>query len=87
LSVATSLSLLPAGCAVVGVVLAAAGSGVTRTVGIGLLAGYGTLILTSAFLAAVRFRSLTVGALAAPSLVATHVAYVGGFIQGLFRRG
>jgi hypothetical protein len=59
---------------------------VTRAVGIGLLAGYGTLIVTSAFLAAVRFRSVTVGALAAPALTATHAAYVVGFIQGLFRR-
>jgi glycosyltransferase involved in cell wall biosynthesis len=86
LSVATSLSLLPAACAVVGVALAAAGNGATRAVGFGLLAGYGVLILTSALLAAVRFRSLTVGALAAPALIATHAAYVGGFSQGLLRR-
>jgi glycosyltransferase involved in cell wall biosynthesis len=86
LSAATSLSLLPTACALVGVVLAGVGSGVTRAVGIGLLAGYGTLIVTSAFLAAVRFRSVAVGALAAPALTATHAAYVVGFIQGLFRR-
>jgi glycosyltransferase involved in cell wall biosynthesis len=86
LSVATALSLLPAACAVLGVVLATAGSGATRAAGIGLLAGYGLVVLASGLLAAVRFRSLRVGALAAPALIATHAAYVGGFVQGLFRR-
>ena len=85
LSMATMLSLLPAGCALVGAGLALAGRGVTRDVGIGLLAGYGVLIVSSALLAAVRFRSLTVGLLAAPALIATHAAYVGGFVQGLLR--
>ncbi|MDX6370751.1 MAG: hypothetical protein QOG93_2253, partial [Gaiellaceae bacterium] len=85
LSAATMLSLLPAACALVGTGLALAGSGVTRDVGIGLLAGYGALILSSALLAAVRFRSPTVGLLAAPALIATHAAYVGGFVQGLLR--
>jgi hypothetical protein len=83
---ATALSLLPAACAVVGVVLVAAGNGATRAVGIGLLAGYGLLVVSSGLLAAVRFRSLRVGALSAPALVATHAAYVGGFAQGLFHR-
>jgi hypothetical protein len=85
LSVATMLSLLPAACALVGAGLALAGRGVTQDVGIGLLAGYVALILSSALLAAVRFRSLTVGLLAAPALIATHAAYVGGFVQGLLR--
>lgn len=85
-SLATALSLLPAACAVVGGVLAAAGSGAARDVGIGLLAGYGLAILTSALLGGVRFRSPLVGVLAAPALVATQAAYVGGFVQGLFRR-
>jgi glycosyltransferase involved in cell wall biosynthesis len=86
LSMATALSLLPSACAVLGVVLAAVGSGPTRAAGIGLLAGYGFLVLASGLLASVRFRSFRVGALAAPALVATHAAYVGGFVQGLFRR-
>jgi hypothetical protein len=86
LSAATFLSLLPAASALVGVILAAAGSGVVQDFGLGLLAVYGAVILTSGLLAAVRFRSLGVGALAAPALVATHVAYVGGFVQGLGRR-
>jgi len=85
ISLATMLSLLPAGCALVGAGLALAGHGVTRDVGIGLLAAYGVLIASSALLAAVRFRSLTVGLLAAPALIATHAAYVGGFVQGLLR--
>jgi glycosyltransferase involved in cell wall biosynthesis len=85
LSVATMLSLLPAACALVGAGLALAGHGSTRDVGIGLLAGYGALIVSSALLAAVRFRSLTVGLLTAPALIATHAAYVGGFVQGLLR--
>ena len=86
LSTATALSLLPAGCAVLGAVLGAAGSGTTRDVGLGLLAGYGALVVTSGVLAAVRFRSVGVGALSVPALVATHAAYVGGFVQGLLRR-
>jgi glycosyltransferase involved in cell wall biosynthesis len=87
LSLATALSLLPAACAVIGIVLVAAGGGVTRGAGVALLATYGVVVLTSALLAGVRFRSLTVGALAAPALVATHAAYVGGFVRGLLRRG
>jgi glycosyltransferase involved in cell wall biosynthesis len=86
LSAATALSLLPAACAGIGAVLAGAGSGVTRDVGVGLLAGYGALVASSGVLAAVRFRSPGVGALSAPALVATHAAYVGGFVQGLLRR-
>jgi glycosyltransferase involved in cell wall biosynthesis len=86
LSAATALSLLPTGCAVVGAVLAAVGGGVARDVGVGLLAGYGALVVSSGLLAAVRFRSPGVGTLAVPALIATHAAYVGGFVQGLFRR-
>jgi glycosyltransferase involved in cell wall biosynthesis len=86
LSAATALSLLPAGLAVVGGALAVAGTGAARDVGIGLLGGYATLVLSSGVLAAVRFRSPGVGALAVPSLAATHGAYVGGFVQGLIRR-
>ena len=69
----------------IGAILAAAGAGVTRDVGIGLLVGYGALVLSSGLLAAVRFRSPGVGALAVPALVATHAAYIAGFVQGLFR--
>jgi hypothetical protein len=83
LSVATTLSLLPAACAVIGGSLLALGS---RQIGAGLVAAYGAAIVGSATHSAMRFRSLPVGLLVAPALVATHAAYVSGFIDGLVRR-
>jgi glycosyltransferase involved in cell wall biosynthesis len=86
LSAATTLSLLPAGCALIGIALAVAARGVVRDIGLGLFVGYLAVIVTSVLLAAVRFRSFGVGGLALPALVATQVAYVAGFVQGLLRR-
>jgi hypothetical protein len=86
LSSATMLSLFPAGCAVAGAVLAGAGTGDARRVGVLLVGGYGALVAGSAFLSALRFRSAAVGALAGPGLVATQAAYMAGFVRGLVRR-
>ncbi len=50
-----------------------------------LVAAYGFSVLTSATLAGLRYRSARVGILVAPTLVATHAAYVAGFASGLAR--
>jgi glycosyltransferase involved in cell wall biosynthesis len=81
-SAATTLSLAPAAAALVGVVLIAVGSGAVRDLGIALLAAYAALVLLSMGLAAVRFRSLQVGLLAIPALIATQAVYVAGFVRG-----
>jgi hypothetical protein len=47
--------------------------------------GYVAAVVGSATLGALQFRQLRVGALAAPSLVATQVAYLAGFVRGLTR--
>jgi hypothetical protein len=84
LSAATTLSLLPAALAAGGVAVATA-SKRSRSAGLALTAAYAGITAASSALAAVRFRSVAVGALAAPALVATHVAYVAGFVDGLLR--
>jgi hypothetical protein len=81
LSVATLLSLLPALCAVAGIVLLATKS----DLGLVLVAVYLGVLCASALLAAVRFRSAASGLLTAPALAATQAAYVVGFVQGLVR--
>ena len=82
-SFASALSLAPAAVAVCGLVLLATGS---VEVGLALVAAYGAAVIASTLLAALRFRSLRVGLLAAPAFVATHAAYVAGFVRGLTRR-
>jgi glycosyltransferase involved in cell wall biosynthesis len=78
-SAATALSLLPAAVAVCGIVLLAAGF---FTAGVVLVAAYAAAVLVTTSLAALRFRSLLVGLLAVPAFVATHAAYVAGFVRG-----
>jgi hypothetical protein len=85
LSSATTLSLGPAGCALVGVMLLAFGSREVRSVGALLVVAYAAIVTASAILAAARFRSIAVGALAVPALVLTQGAYVAGFVRGLAR--
>jgi hypothetical protein len=85
LSVATALSLLPAACAVAGLILLFATRGVARDVGAGLVIAYLVAVAGFAALAAARFRSLRAGLLAAPALVATQGVYVVGFLQGFLR--
>ncbi|MFL5945262.1 MAG: glycosyltransferase [Gaiellaceae bacterium] len=79
---ATALSLAPAAVAVCGVALLAAGF---VAVGFALVAAYAAAVLVTTLLAALRFRSLLVGALAVPAFVATHAAYVAGFVRGFVR--
>ena len=81
-SSATTLSLVPAACALAGAGLVAAGSGRATRAGVALVAVYGGAVAGSALLASLRFRSLRVGALAAPALVLTQGAYVAGFVRG-----
>src|SRR3990172_3444629 len=85
-SSATTLSLVPAAGALLGVVLLALGSGAPRGVGGALVVVYCVLVAASAALAAARFRSVAVGALAAPSLMVTQASYVVGFVIGLVVR-
>jgi hypothetical protein len=82
MSAATAISLVPLGLALVALGLVVAG-GPWTTVGVAILAGYGALLVLSAALAAVRFRSAALGALMPFVLVATQLAYVGGFVSGL----
>jgi glycosyltransferase involved in cell wall biosynthesis len=84
-SKASTLSLVPAACALLGVVLLAFGSAGAARVGAVLVVAYGAIVIGSAALAAARFRSVAVGALAAPALVLTQGAYVAGFLRGIAR--
>ena len=85
-SSATTLSLVPAAFGVGGAVLVTVGSGATARAGVVLIGAYGVAVSASALLAALRFRSVRVGALAAPGLVLTQATYVAGFLRGLFAR-
>ena len=85
LSAETTLSLLPLASALAGVALVAAGSGAMRAAGIALIAAYAAATVLSTLLAAIRFRSLRVGLLALPALVATQVTYIVGFVCGFAR--
>ena len=80
---AALLSLLPVAGAAAGLILVGSGSSRGRDAGVALLAAYGATVAGSATLGALRFRSLQVGLLAAPALVATQAAYVAGFARGL----
>lgn len=85
ISSATTLSLAPVGCAVLGVVLLVFGGADARRGGGILVAGYCAAVLGAACLAAVRFRSARVGSLAAPALVMAQAMYVAGFLRGVVR--
>jgi glycosyltransferase involved in cell wall biosynthesis len=50
------------------------------------LALYALVVLWSAIIAGLRFRSVAVGAVAFPGLVGTHVSFAVGFLRGLLRR-
>jgi hypothetical protein len=57
--------------------------GTARTVGLVVLGAYAAgLTITGAF-AALRFRSVAVGALTPVAVVATQAAYIAGFARGL----
>ncbi|PWU25609.1 MAG: hypothetical protein C5B48_00460 [Candidatus Rokuibacteriota bacterium] len=85
-SSATTLSLLPAACAVAGSVLVVLTPGRAARTGAVLVTIYGGAVACSALLAALRFRSLAVGLFAAPALVLTQAVYVAGFLRGFWSR-
>lgn len=86
LSGETAVSLLPAAAALGGVCLAAGASGRAREVGVAIAGASCLAIAAAAALAGLRFRSGRVALLAAPGLVLTQAAYVGGFARGLVTR-
>ena len=82
ISSATLLSVLPLATGATGVALLAVG----RRSGLVLAGASLGAVAASAGVSALRFRSIRVGALAAPGLVLTQAAYVGGFVRGLRAR-
>ena len=82
MSAATALSLAPAAAALLGVVLLAAG-GSLSTAGLVLVLVYVAALAGSGIRAGVRFRSLGVGLLEPPAVIASQVAYLAGFLRGL----
>lgn len=84
LSASTAVAFSPAALALVGLPLLLAGGPREQTAGGALLVVYVVAIAGSASLGALRFRSPRVGLLAAPTLVAGQIAYVSGFVRGLF---
>jgi len=79
LSVVTFLPAL--GAAVALVILGGTG----RVAGIVMLAAYAAVVLLSAAIAALRFRSAAVGLATAGFLPPTHVAYALAFMRGFVR--
>jgi len=81
-------TLLPVGLLVFAVLGAPAllSGGAVFTVWSAAAAAYLVAVAASGAMAALRFRSVAVGALAAVGLVLTHVAYALGFIRGLVAR-
>jgi glycosyltransferase involved in cell wall biosynthesis len=84
-SVATALSLAPAVAAIFGVVLVVAG-GTLEAIGLVLVLAYAAALLLSGLHAALRFRSLAVGALQPPAVIGSQAAYLVGFVRGLTTR-
>jgi hypothetical protein len=82
LSRATALSLAPALAALVGLGLLLAG-GTLERIGFALVLAYVAALALSGVHAAVRFRSLVVGALEPPAVVASQAVYLLGFARGL----
>lgn len=85
LSGATAFSFLPVACGTVGLVLLVLGPEPTHGAAAGLFIAYLLAVAASAALAGLRFRSIRLGLLVAPALVATQVMYVAGFLRGLTR--
>jgi hypothetical protein len=68
--------------AAVALVSVAVADGPFRTLGLVLLAAYLVAVLLAAALAGLHVRSLRVGLLVAPGLVATQAAFVVSFLAG-----
>jgi hypothetical protein len=79
------VTLAPFGLAVTALPLLATG-GTPRSIGWWFLAAYGMALTIGAVTGSLRFRSARVGLLVPPTLVATHVVYVAGFLAGVARR-
>ena len=73
---------MPAAAALVGVAFLIAG-GAVHTAGLVLVLAYAAALVLSGIHAAVRFRSLVVGALEPPAVLASQIAYLAGFVRGL----
>jgi glycosyltransferase involved in cell wall biosynthesis len=85
LSLASALSFAPAAAAVLGTAFALAGGGL-RDAGLVLLLAYAAALGVSAIHAAARFRSLLVGVLMPPAIVAGQAVYLIGFLRGLMEQ-
>jgi glycosyltransferase involved in cell wall biosynthesis len=84
LSLATALSLAPTTAAAVGGVLLAVGISF-GSIGAALVLAYAAALAASGLHASLRFRSLAVGLLQPPAVVASQAAYMVGFVRGLTR--
>jgi glycosyltransferase involved in cell wall biosynthesis len=84
LSLATALSLVPTVAALVSAVLLVVGVHL-GTVGAALVLAYAAALAASGVHASLRFRSLAVGFLQPPAVVASQAAYMVGFVRGLTR--
>lgn len=82
----TVLALVPAACAGLAAGLLIVGRGESRHAAVGLLAACGVALASSASLAAVKFGSAAVGAVALPGLALTQATYVAGFLRGFAGR-
>ena len=60
--------------------------GAPRTIWLAGMVAYAIAVLASGAIAALRFRSLGVGALTVVGVVARHVVYAAGFVIGLLGR-
>lgn len=85
LTLATALSVAPAGVALVGVALLLV-DGQARAAGLALILVYGAALLVSGIHAAGRFRSVPVGFLQPFAVVASQAVYLAGFARGVVRR-
>lgn len=78
-STIAQLALLPVLAGAIALVVA---GGAGRMVGAGVLAAYAAVVLFSAAIAALRFRSAAVGLATAAFLPPTHAAYALAFVRG-----
>ena len=83
ISLATALSLAPALAAVAGCALLIAG---VPTIGLVLVLVYAAALVASGLHAALRFRSLSVGAVEPLAVIVSQAVYLAGFVQGLSGR-
>jgi len=82
LSRATALSLTPVAAGISGLALWLV-DGHLRTAALALVLIYAAALAASGIHAAIRFRSLVVGLLEPPAVVASQATYLAGFVRGL----